>query len=197
LKTILSFTLWLIGWLSTIPLFAQSVEERPRFRHEWRIEGGALLGGIITLNNFTARAGLGLQTVHSLRLHKGLSIGVGMGINRYPDVTLLPLMVELKAPFKKPPAHTFVFAQFGYAPGWSSGLYHLDDYDFRGGLVFHPGIAIKALKSRGHALLITIGYKWQKTRITFNPHHNSEKLRSPLDYHFLTLRAGLCFFDKK
>lgn len=111
---------------------------------------------------------LTIQTINGYRLNPHWHGGIGIGLNRFEEITTLPVFISLRADMLKTKVTPFYHADIGYAFAWSSennenGIFK----EVKGGLMFHPGMGIK-VHLGNTALHFAVGYLIQKNELEFN-----------------------------
>jgi hypothetical protein len=94
----------------------------------------------------------GFRTINGAQVNEHLSLGIGLGIDKYKNTSLLPITFDARATFLKGKVSPVFTANIGYAISLDGD---------KGGLVINPQIGVKAYISKTVAYLFNIGYKWQ------------------------------------
>ena len=110
--------------------------------------------------------------------------GAGMGYDKWDTLSLMPFFVDLRVNLMKKAITPFLFADAGYALGWSKTVKGSD----KGGMMFNAGVGAKLVLEKSVALNFSLGYKLQNIRSKDKTNHIKQT-----DLHFITLRAGLTF----
>ena len=131
----------------------------------------------------------GFRTVNGSQLNEHLSLGIGIEIDRYKDVTLLPITFDARATILKGKVSPVFTANVGYAAGLNDNV--------EGGLVINPQIGIKTYISKNVAYLFNVGYKWQKQEqeVFTRDYYSGLITRSTTSvyYQFITISTGFAF----
>ena len=126
----------------------------------------------------------GFRTVNGYQLNEHLSLGIGIGIDKYKFATLIPITFDVRATILKGKSSPVFTANVGYAVG-------LDDV--KGGLVINPQIGIKTYLSKDVAFLFNVGYKLLAQEVTyFNYSYFNTKTKT-VYFQFFTINTGLAF----
>ena len=131
----------------------------------------------------------GFRAVNGYQLNEHLSLGIGIGIDRYKYATFLPITFDARATILKGKVSPVFTANVGYAAG-------LNDY-VKGGLVINPQIGIKTYISKNVAYLFNVGYKWQKQEqevLTRDYYSGLSTIsKTSVYYQFITISTGFAF----
>lgn len=98
---------------------------------------------------------IGVHTIHGTQILKTLSLGVGIGFERYSETNAIPAYLDARFYFKKQKNTGYIFLDLGYSlrgPGKGSG----EDAD---GQLLMIGIGIRSQSENGSALFFDGGYK--------------------------------------
>jgi hypothetical protein len=133
---------------------------------------------------------LGFRTVNGYLLNEHLSLGIGIGIDKYKNAILLPITFDARATILKGQVSPVFTANVGYAVGLN---------DIKAGLVINPQIGIKTYISKNVVYFLNIGYKWQAQEEiyysdTFTyvyPYYFSKT--ENVYFKFITISAGFAF----
>ena len=123
----------------------------------------------------------GFRTVNGYQLNEHLSLGIGIGIDKYKNATLLPITFDARATILKGKVSPVFTANIGYAVGLNG---------VKGGLVINPQIGIKTYISKNVAYLFNIGYKLQAQEVTnYTFSYKTENVY----FHFFSISSGFAF----
>ena len=139
----------------------RKVRNNPRFQKEWSYtnitETGFLLG-----QGYAGGTALFVQTINGYQLWPHLSIGGGIGFDRYlNEGTFMPLFLDVRGYLlKNKKVNPFSFVDIGY----SVSFFNVRDVNIEhhGGLVFHHGYGITLATRNKFAWIFSLGYKLQK-----------------------------------
>jgi hypothetical protein len=128
----------------------------------------------------------GFIIVNGYQLNEHLSLGIGIGIDKYKNTTLMPITFDARATFLKGKTSPVFIANVGYALG-------LDDVN--GGLVINPQIGIKTYISKNVAYLFNVGYKWQARDVMTYMYYDYgfSSSATSVTYQFITISTGFAF----
>lgn len=133
----------------------------------------------------------GFRTVNGFQLNEHLSLGIGIGIDKYKNVTLLPITFDARATILKGKVSPVFTMNAGYAVG-------LDDV--KGGIVINPQIGIKTYISNNVAYVFNIGYKLQRQEVTYLTSYNNyyyyntyTENTENIFFQFITVSTGFVF----
>ena len=105
----------------------------------------------------------GFKTVNGYQVSEHFSIGLGLGIDRYKEATLIPITLDLRFPvLKAKMSPVFIFGV-----GRSSGL-----NDVKGGFTTNFGFGIRSYMSDNSAFIFNFGYKLQSTEVKYTDYKN-------------------------
>ncbi len=142
----------------TIPPFYA----KPGFMHMTEV-------GIIAGNNENVEgSAYSISTVNGYRFNSYFGAGIGIGIDGYDRMTLMPVFLSLRGNLNKNKVTPFYFLNAGYSAAWANDDTPGITYDYvRGGFMLQPGLGYMfALKNM--ALYFDIGYKLQKSDISYS-----------------------------
>ena len=133
----------------------------------------------------------GLRTVNGYKINQHLTVGIGVGFDKYKNLSLLPLTCDVRASILKGVFSPVFNANFGYAFGLNST---------EGSLVLNPTIGLKRSITKGIAYTFNLGMKWiQKEIITGYettvdlPDGTGKKIKEKRYFHFITISTGISF----
>ncbi len=123
----------------------------------------------VMLNNrpYTSSTGVGMHTINGYHFNPHLGVGLGIGVDRYDPVYVLPVYVSVRGALTNWKVSPYYFANAGRSRGWASnpeGLF--TDLKARGGWMLHAGVGHQFNFNRS-ALLIHVGMKSQQTEVNY------------------------------
>jgi hypothetical protein len=145
-----------------------------------------------TLTYKNADFSFGFRTVNGYQINEHLSLGLGIGIDKYKYSTLLPITFDARATILKGKVSPVFTANIGYSVGLN---------EVKGGFVINPQFGIKTYLSENVAYLFNLGYKWQAQEATYyiypfaNNYYRgiSNIKRVNLFFQFITISTGITF----
>lgn len=125
---------------------------------------------------------LGIE--NGYRFNKLFALGLGLGYDRYENMSALPVYVQPRLYLKNGKVSIYYFTGLGYSPAWRNKAQTnaFEKIEVKGGLMGRAGIAyqINFLKS---ALNFSLGYKLQKVETDyeyFSQSHDRWRLYEPV-----------------
>lgn len=186
MNQIISITLFL---LMGYTLFAQEEKSNPFQQY---LEVGTLAGVEISRNTGDFKFAYAIRHTGVYALSPHFSLGLGLGFEKYDDISLLPIFLDVHA-FLKPRMNTSFFAfQLGYASGWHEEYKQLDDYHFEGGLFMEFDYGRRILIKDRLNFNIAIGMKFQNSEIEIN-NIFLEDYEEHINYLLLSFKVGIGF----
>ena len=134
--------------------------------------------------------GYGFRMIAGIHDRKTVLFGVGVGIDKYREVTLLPISLDLRIPFSKSAIAPMIILNGGYSIGLGDAV---------GGLVIDPSLALKIdLPKTKTTCFIAMGYKWQGADVQYTyVNYYSGKIyptyTSSVFLQFFTMNFGMYF----
>lgn len=128
----------------------------------------------------------GFKTVNGYQASEHFSIGLGLGIDRYIEATLVPITLDMRFPLlihKTSPV-------FNFGIGGSAGL-----GDAKGGFTTNFGFGIRSYTSNNSAFILNLGYKLQSSQIEFFEYSYTsfKPIAKKVTFGFLSINAGFSF----
>ena len=123
----------------------------------------------VMLNNrpYTSYTGVGVHTVNGYHFNPHLGVGLGVGVDRYDPIYVLPVYVSVRGAITKWKVSPYYFANAGQSRGWASDSDELfTDLRARGGWMLHAGVGYQINFNRS-ALLLHVGLKSQQTEMNY------------------------------
>jgi sRNA-binding regulator protein Hfq len=117
--------------------------------------------GDVKFENLSAKNedySFGFKTVLGYQFNEHLSLGLGVGIDKYKNIELLPLTLDTRVSILKGKVSPVFIGDIGYSFGLNG---------VEGGLVINPQVGIRTYISKNTAYIFNIGYKWQKQKVTY------------------------------
>jgi hypothetical protein len=147
--------------------------------------------GDVIVGNYTYKNvdnSFGFRTINGYQLNEHLSLGIGIGIDKYKSATLLPITFDARATILKGKVSPVFTANIGYAVGLN---------DVKGGLVINPQIGFKTYISKNVAYLFNVGYKWQGQEVMYfsgyNYYGGYSTTTENVNFQFITISTGFAF----
>jgi hypothetical protein len=143
--------------------------------------------GNVEFNNYQYKNSdnsFGLKTVNGYQINEHFSIGIGIGIDKYKEATLLPITFDARATILKGKISPVFNANVGYSVGLN---------DIKGGLIINPSIGIKTYISKNTAYLFNVGYKLQSQEYFIYDYYSGFYVSKTVNFGFLTINTGFSF----
>jgi hypothetical protein len=125
----------------------------------------------------------GFRTINGYQLNEHLSLGIGIGIDKYKNATLMPITFDGRATILKGKVSPVFTANVGYSVGLN---------DVKGGLIINPQIGVKIFISKTVAYIFNIGYKWQAQEVSYRYTSRNTKTEN-VYFQFITISTGFTF----
>lgn len=112
------------------------------------------------------------------RVNNHFAVGLGLNYDNYDIISTVPFFVEVKGYLHDKKVAPYYFVGAGYGVSWlneSMDDFLISNEKIRGGLFGHTGLGYQ-VKGKGLSYAFKIGYKLQKTRISYQ--YNTEPWRS-------------------
>lgn len=134
----------------------------------------------------------GFRTINGIQPKENLSLGIGIGIDKYENGTLMPITLDLRIFNTNKKVSPIFTTNLGYSIG-------LGDAD--GGIVLNPQIGIMTPISNSMLFLLSLGYKLQESKATYLAGYNvytpgvyTPYLKTEQIYlQFVSFNAGITF----
>jgi len=186
LNLFLAFNCSLFGQTTTLP------ESKSRFINITEVSYSMGVGNVqlYTLEFENDDESFGFQTINGSLINEHLSLGIGLGYEKYNHIQQLPLFLEARCYLTKNKSVKPVFVgDFGYAFGLGS--------ESGGGILLHPQVGLKVAVSEKVAYGVTVGLKFQQietTRTFYDEWGNyAGTYHEGVYYDFLSIKMG-CYF---
>lgn len=153
-------------------VFVYRIDEVEKLTKE-QVKGSGNINGIkesgftnITEVNFGFGVGdfsndfsYGIQTVNGYLVNPYFSTGLGIGVDKYKSVTLIPVFADFRANFIKGNVSPFLSTGIGYS-------FSATRYD-NGGFLLNPAVGVKFFVSSLVALNFSLGYRLQENNFSY------------------------------
>lgn len=141
----------------TIPAFYT----KPGFMHMTEV-------GLIAGNNENVESNaFSISTVNGYRFNKFYGVGVGLGIDSYERITMMPVFLSLRGNLKKTKVTPIYYLNVGYSAAWEHDDATGVNYEYvRGGWMVQPGLGYM-FAFRAMALYFNVGYKIQQSSLSY------------------------------
>jgi len=148
--------------------------------------------GTITILGFPFKnedESFGFQTINGALINENISLGIGVGYEKYKNAELVPLFLEARGyPGKNENLKPVLGLDFGYALGTGTAS---------GGILIHPQAGVKSFITEKIAWGFTLGLKLQQQSIStlvYDPYGTVTAVYNEnVFYKFLTFKAGFYF----
>lgn len=123
----------------------------------------------VMMNNrpYSSTTAIGAHTVNGYHFSPHLGVGLGIGVDRYDWVYLLPVYVSVRGALTNWKVSPYYFANAGRSRGWVGDPEgQFPDAEARGGWMLHAGVGYQINFNRS-ALLISVGLKSQQTEVNY------------------------------
>ena len=110
-------------------------------------------------------ASLSVETVNGIRIYRYLSVGVGIAYDQYNSTATLPFFISVRGDILDNNITPYYFVDLGYGSAWDTNQENngWEFLDVEGGMMFHSGIGFRMYSGDRVNIMITFGYKMQKT----------------------------------
>lgn len=116
------------------------------------------------LENYYWDSGATLNTVHGYRFNKNLAVGLGIGIDNYEGINVIPLYAHIRyEPWGKK-VRPYISLDAGY--GFPTGNDNFSTFD--GGALLQPAIGLQFSARTGGGMFIEWGQKFQWIQRSFD-----------------------------
>ncbi|HEX8529285.1 MAG TPA: hypothetical protein VF646_04660 [Cytophagales bacterium] len=183
--------------LGALPLLAQKKDkdeddegEKSNFVVHHSLEGGLAIGGQISNEVFVLKSGISLAYAAEVEFSSRVYYGLGLGMDKFREETFFPVFGSFRGMLRKKDNSPFLAAQFGYAFGSHRNYAAFEGYDFRGGVVFSPGLGYRFAVGDKFSGLMGVYYKHQFAQAEYRT-YDGFRYRSPLNYDLVCFRVGI------
>ena len=182
--------------LSAFPLLAQQKdgdeddEEKSKLKVHHSLEGGLVIGGQLSNEVFVYKSGISLAYAAEVEFSSRVYYGAGLGVDKFREETFYPLFASFRGMLRKKDNTPFLAAQFGYAFGSDRSYGAFEGYDFRGGVMFSPGLGYRFSVGDKFSGLLGVHYKHQFAQAEYRT-YDGFRFRTPLNYDLITFRVGI------
>jgi hypothetical protein len=135
---------------------------KPGFMH--MTEAGLIAGN----NDNGEGTAYSISTVNGYRFNPYFGVGLGIGIDGYNRITMMPIFLSFRGNLKKSNVTPFYFLNAGYSAAWENDNLEWIEYDYvRGGFMLQPGLGYM-FAFKNMAMYFNLGYKIQQSEIAYN-----------------------------
>ncbi|MEA3317760.1 MAG: hypothetical protein U9R54_07365 [Bacteroidota bacterium] len=125
-----------------------------------------------------------------------MSVGLLTGVELL-DNAFLPAMVNFRYSFVNTKISHFVFFQSGYSfvlddTDDNIYMYNNDEKQNYGGIVINPGFGLKWNLNQDNALAVSIGYRYQQNKYSYND-YNGQEINRTVKYNRISVSFGYYF----
>lgn len=131
-----------------------------------------------------------LQTFNGYQFNQWLGVGLTLGLDPVPGITLLPVALGLRGDLTKTRIRLYYSLDTGYALDWLSNPDQAANVD--GGFLINPALGIKIPLSHTSAFTINAGFKSQRASTTIADLAGNI-IRQEYRFKRATIRFGICF----
>jgi len=116
-------------------------------------------------SNNDLQPSIGIQTINGFLFNPYLSIGLGLGLHSYNDISFVPVFADIHVYLFKDPVTPFISLDAGYS-FTAKEVYAIDkDRKYFGGVYINPAFGVKMNTRKSKALTFSFGYRQQEARI--------------------------------
>ncbi len=169
------------------PLSITDNDDEKRLEHY--ISTGLEVGGQIDTRDFVYKSGFNVQYSVEKAISNRLSYGLGTGYTQWQEESFVPVFALFRGLLSKKTGATFISARLGYAFGWNNNIDYFLGYDYRGGLMFSPGVGKKFVIDDKYAIMFSMNYKHQFATIEYNTLDNNS-YEEQLNYDLLVFKLS-------
>ncbi len=109
-----------------------------------------------------------VSTVHGIKFKSGLKLGLGVGLDTYYDLKVLPLMASMSVDQERKRLGLFAQLNCGYSfVRYTKPNEELGDLFEKGGFTFNPMIGYR-LKVEDFKIYWQVGYKYQVAEVGYD-----------------------------
>jgi hypothetical protein len=160
-------------------------------------EIGVMLTNASALYTNSNAQALFFHSFNAYQVAPALAVGLGLGMDSYPDRLLMPLTIGISGDILKKnitPFYRFLIGH-GYnlskVPGNNVGFIN-QDFTLGGGLVVNPAIGLKVYVADNKAFVLLLAYKYQET-YTEQIVRGSSSFRQEVNFRRLAFSIGFSF----
>lgn len=142
----------------------------------------------------------GFKTSYGYQFNPNLYLGIGAGIDKYAQYTLIPILADLR----------LSLYSTQYSPIFNiNGGYSFSTSVTKGGLIVNPAVGIRIFITKNVAYILTVGYKWQSYLVVTEEYQLSSSGQNFIDpnthkyaitstnnnvvHNFINITMGLSF----
>ncbi len=107
---------------------------------------------------------IGLQTINGYQFSPYISAGLGLGINIYSGLVMLPVFAAVRVNFMASRLTPFAAIEAGYAYSRKEVVGGSLANDSKGGVMFAPAIGVKFFVIPKMALNLSLGFRYQEVQ---------------------------------
>lgn len=131
--------------------------------------------------------GFGIRMVNGFQFSETMSLGLGLGLEKYMDAVLVPVTFDARATLLKGKTSPTININFGYAP-------NIKGFKEGGGFVVNPSFGVKTYVSRKTAFFFNVGYKIQQDKYGYYAGGDfMNKKMATVTFNFINFSVGLAF----
>jgi hypothetical protein len=155
-----------------------------------RLESGFVLGGAVSIHNFTLHPGCNFQYSYCLKTGEKFGAGAGGGIQFFHQQGFIPFYFDIVSFLSSNKNSAFIACQAGYAFGWSKEFKDRQEAMFKGGLYLGAGVGYKFNFYESFSGYISLSYRHQMASVSYIAESNEEQT-DRLNYGMLGLNIGV------
>ncbi len=154
--------------------------------------------GLVTGNSaIYESAAYSLSMVNGFRFNPYFGLGLGVGIDGYDRLNVLPVFASARGTLKMSKLSPFYFVNLGYGAAWGRQQDFGFEYDkVKGGLMFQPGGGYQ-INFKNSSLFFSLSYKLQHYDMTYHYFNDwagsSTEIREKRTMHRASFGVGLTF----
>jgi hypothetical protein len=154
------------------------------------------IGFLYGTGNENANPPLSVLVGGGYTFKNNISLGLLTGVELLDDA-FLPTMINFDYTFVNTKFSHFIFLQGGYSfviDNSDDNIYYYNNDETKnyGGIVINPGFGVKWNIDHNNAIAVSIGYRYQRNRYTYNDYNNQEIERT-VKYNRISVRFGYHF----
>ncbi|MFC2123879.1 hypothetical protein ACFLU5_03625 [Bacteroidota bacterium] len=154
-------------------------------------EFGILFGRVNSQASITSS--MTAQTTFGYGFNQYIKTGIGAGFDQYDGTYTLPVFMSIRGDILNKKVSPVYFVNAGYAAAWGDNSDWQSWADVEGGKMFDGGLGIRVASIDGYNLLLSLGYKVQKTTYTQTDWQGEVSRITNRTYKRLRLSLGIGF----